>query len=207
MNIQKDNANLILTSSIRDKLIFIIPLLVGIWLIATFFYGIWNSSLLIGQAAISNPYSPIVMINVLLAVVAYSFFGPLSFLITLGSISTLAKSKKITVSRSEISLDSIKYFMFDKNITLNNTELIELKTQQDENSDFCQLYALIKSGELVEIAHDHGIRGMNNLNNIAQEIYDFLNKKFADSIEIKLTKAEFVPYVDEEEEKKEKMDE
>lgn len=200
MNIQKDNAYLIFTSSIRDKLIFIIPLLIGIWFIVTFFYGIWYSSILIGQAAIANPYSFILWINILFAIVSYGFFGPISFLITMSSISSLSKSKKITVSRSEINLDTIKYFIFDKNIRLNISEIIELKTQQDENSDFCQLLAILKTGKLVEIEHDHGLMGMSNLNNISQEIHNFLNEKNANSFKIKLTQAEFIPYIEDEEE-------
>ena len=207
MIIEKDNENLILKSSIREKLIFILPLLVGIWFIIVFFNGVWNSSIIIGQAVILNPYSILVIINLILAIFAYGFFGPISFLITIGSMSSLINFKKVIVSRVGINIDYKRYLLYNKNINIKITDISEIKTKQDETSEFCQLLAISKSGESTELEHVHGLRGMNNINEIAQQIFNFLKEKFSDSLDIKLIKAEFVPFIDKEDEEQGKKEE
>ena len=207
MKIEKDNENLTLTSPIKQKLIYILPLVIGIWFIVVFFYGIWYSSIVIGEALVLNPYSFVVLINLFLAVAAYCFFGPVSFLITIGSISSILKLKRITISRSEINVENQKYLFLSKNFNMKTTDVIELKTTQDETSEFCQLLAITKSGESIEIENDDGLNGMKYLNDLAQEIFNFLNEIDANSLNIKLTRTEFIPFIDEEEEKSEKKGE
>ena len=119
MKIEKDNQNLTLTTPIKQKLIYILPLVIGIWLIAVFFYGLWYSTTVIGEALLINPFSFVVLINLFLAVTAYCIFGPVSFLITIGGISSLLKLKRITISRSKINVEHQKY-LFISNLKNTN---------------------------------------------------------------------------------------
>ncbi|NHI91032.1 MAG: hypothetical protein EAX96_00930 [Candidatus Lokiarchaeota archaeon] len=207
MKIEKNDMNITLSTSIRENFIFILLLLIGFWFICTFFYGIWYSSVIIIQALILNPFSFIILINIMLAIVSYGFFGPISFLITIASISSLINNKKILISHSELEYNKNKFVFFNKNLKFKISEIKEIKTIQDESSDYCQLLAINKSQETIEIDHKYGLEGMDTLNEIGQDIYDFIKKNSSESLNFKFIKSEFIPFIDEDDEEEIEVEE
>ena len=196
MNIKRTNKSLLLSTSIREKILFIIPLFISIWCIITFFYGIWNGSMLVNQSISNNVEPFIIFFNVLFLILAIIIFGGTSFLLTLSSLSSLLNFKKIIIHSSTIEFNIKKYLFREIKDRIESSNINKIKTIQDESSDFCQLLIEEKTGDVFEIDSGYGSEEMNHLNEIGQEIANFRNVNFK--------KNEFLPFIEEEEEENSK---
>jgi len=191
MNLKLSDNNLIISTSLKEKIPLGIISIIGIWFMVMLFYGSFFAIAWTNYYIITSASWAWNLFNIITYSLFYVNFGAFSILLTIGGISSLLKSKKVVMNSSEFEFNIKKYLIFSQDNKIRTSEVDKIIAVQDDTSDFCQLLAIDNKGNRLEIENKYSLDGMNALN----ELGDKINKL----TRVKFEKGEFIPFIDENE--------